>query len=159
MKELKALGAEEESQIREAVFNYFASCPLIPEEVSRKYGDMENDSIAVFSQQGSGRYIKQYVSGSYEVQFPFFMRYRARPTTNQTRLSAETLLDNIARWMCGKEVSQDGEIYDAQEYPALTDERKIEKIEAGTVYMAEKSEDGTIDYQVMMSLRYSKKGR
>ena len=148
MKELKALDTLEETQIREAVFKFFASCPLIPDNVSRQYGDVKNDSIAVFAQQGSGKYTKQYVSGSYEAQFPFFLRYRSQPTTIKNRLSAESLLDNIAKWMCGQDV-----------FPILTDGRKIEKIESGTVYMVDKAEDGTIDYQVSMNLKYFKKGR
>lgn len=156
--ETKALDAIEEARIRPTIFEHFAGCPFIPETVSKKYGDIQNDSICMFAQQGSGTYLKRYVSGSFKAQYPFFIRYRAKPTTNQTRIKAEELLDAVARYICGDIVSYGGTEYQ-KGYPVLGDGRTIEKIEAGTVYMAQKSEDGSIDYQVLLSLTYSKKGQ
>lgn len=158
MDEKMQLNSIEESQIRKALFQLFTECPFIPENVSKKYGDMGKDSIGMFSQQGSGRYLKKYVSGSYEAQFPFFLRYRAQPTTNGTRLNAEELLDSIAQWMCGNKVRYNSQDYQMAAFPALTDGRRVEQIESGNIFMAEKAEDGTIDYQVTMNLKYSKKG-
>ena len=148
MTEVKRLGSVEESTIQTAAFKYFASCPLIPQEVSRQYGDLNRDSIAIFAQPGSGRYLKKYVSGYYEAEFPFLLCYRAMPTTTSKRLNAEELLEKIADWMCSSE-----------EYPQLTGGRKIIRLEMGTAYIAGKTEEGMIDYQIMMNLIYSGKDR
>jgi len=158
MKDENILNSIEESQIRTAIFQFFAACPFIPESVSKKYGDMDKDSIGMFCQQGSGRYLKQYVSGTYEAQFPFFLCYRAQPTSNGTRINAEELLDSVAQWLCGNAVCYRDKDYQIEAFPLLTDNRRIEKIEAGNVFMADKAEDGTIDYQVLLNLKYIKKG-
>lgn len=157
MTEQNQLGSVEESQIRKAVFELFKSCPFIPESVSKRYGDMEKNSIGMFSRQGSGQYLKQYISGSYEAQLPFSLLYRAKPTTSGTIINAEELLESIAQWLCGRNVQYNGVAYQMEAFPLLTDNRKIEKIEAGNVYIVGKEQDGTINYQVSLNLRYSKK--
>lgn len=159
MNDNNTLGTIEETQIRAAAYAVFSSCPFIPEYVSTQYGDMEKSSIGMFSQQGSGRYTKRYVSGTYEAQYPFFLRYRVMPTTDANRMNAEELLESVAQWMSGTPVVVKGETYQIGEYPALTDKRTIEKIEASNVFMVSKEQDGTVDYQVQMNLKYSKKGR
>lgn len=159
MDDNNTLGTIEETQIRSAAYAIFSSCPFIPEYVSIQYGDMEKSSIGMFSQQGSGRYTKRYVSGTYEAQYPFFLRYRVMPTTDENRLNSEELLDSIAQWMSGNQVIVDGKVYQISEFPTLSDKRKIEKIEASNVFMISKEQDGTVDYQVQMNLKYSKKGK
>lgn len=158
MDKEQELGSIEESIMRKAVYRLFSDCPFIPEFVKTTYGDMENDSIGMFSQQGSGRYIRNYISGSYEASFPFFLRYRSKPTTDEKRIAAEDLLSAVAQWMCGKLVRYNGVSYQMKDFPVLTDNRRIESMESGNVFMADRMKDGTIDYQVQMSLSYFKKG-
>ncbi|WP_337659194.1 hypothetical protein [Eisenbergiella tayi] len=147
-EELKRLSVGEEEQIRTKMFLYFADCPCIPDGVSKKYGEVTSDSIGFFSRQGSGAYTKKYVSGTFEADYPFFLRYRAQPTNNNSRLRAEEILTQIAEWMCTR-----------KNYPVLEGNRTVENIEAGNAYIVAKSDDGSIDYQVNMTLNYMKKGR
>lgn len=146
--EVKKMSMGEEEQIRTKMFLYFSECPCIPEGVSRKYGEMEDDSIGFFSRQGSGEYLKKYVDGTFEGQYPFFLRYRAKPTNNSGRLKAEEVLTQVADWICAR-----------KNYPVLEGKRTVEDIEAGNVYIVAKGDDGSIDYQVNMTLNYMKEGR
>jgi hypothetical protein len=147
-EEVKILSTGEEEQIRTKMFLYFADCPCIPSGISKKYGELTGDSIGFFSRQGSGAYTKKYVSGTFEAEYPFFLRYRAQPTNNNGRLKAEEVLTQIATWMCSR-----------KNYPVLEGKRTVEDIEAGNAYIVAKGEDGTVDYQVNMALHYMKKGK
>jgi len=144
-EELKRMSTGEEEQIRTKMFLYFSECPHIPAGISLKYGDLVEDSIGFFSRQGSGAYLKKYVDGTFEAQYPFFLRYRAKPTSNNSRLKAEEILTQVAGWMCAR-----------KNYPALEDNRAVEDIDAGNVYIVGKDDDGSVDYQVNMTLNYMK---
>lgn len=142
----KTMNSMEEEQIRGSVFLKFTECPDIPEGVSRKYGDLENDSIGFFSRQGSGEYTKEYISGRYEAQYPFFLRYRTMSTNNEARMRAEKTLEKITAWMEKKE-----------NFPELGGSCKVERVRSTSPYIVGKGENGEVDYQVNVTLEYSNK--
>lgn len=135
----------EESQIRRAFFMLIQGCPLIPDTISVKYGDTGNNSIGLFSQKGEKSITKQFISGAYEAQLPFLLRYVTIPQTDDDRINAEEFLADIADWMRRLE-----------SFPALSEERKVLKIETGNVYSDKKQEDGTVNYEVTVNLKYRK---
>ena len=145
MDEIKSQEAGEEARLRRALFTLLQKCPLIPDTVSVKYGEAAENAVGIFSQKGDKRITKQFVSGAYEAQFPFLLRYMTVPSTDDDRIGAEELLAGIADWLCG-----------AQVYPVLSENRQIVKIEAGNVYSEKKQEDGTISYEVTMNMKYTK---
>lgn len=60
----------------------------------------DSTSIGIFPLQGA-QYIKKYVSGSYTAQFPYQIIFRSSPTTNKTSIDAQTVLDDLAKWLEG----------------------------------------------------------
>lgn len=149
---------DQEEQLRRAVFSLLEECPVLPVHIPRKYGQQENNAVAIIAIPGEQRYLKRFISGAYEAQFPFTLRYNLAAGADTDRIDAEELLQNAADWMCGREVREKGTAYHLESYPSLTDGREIEKIEAGSVFPDKKQEDGTFAYQVTMNLIYTKKG-
>lgn len=61
-------------------------------------GINEDMSIGIFPLQGAV-YLKKYISGSYTAQMPFQVVFRSSPTTNKASIDAQTVLEDLARWL------------------------------------------------------------
>lgn len=58
----------------------------------------ELTGIGLFPLQGA-MYLRQYISGSYIAQFPFRIAYKSSYTTNDARIAAQKLLDDLGKWL------------------------------------------------------------
>ena len=58
----------------------------------------EDTSIGIFPLQGA-IYLEKYISGSYTAQMPFQIVFRSSPTTNKASIDAQTVLEDLARWL------------------------------------------------------------
>lgn len=156
-KTVELLNVDEQDAIEKALFLLIQECPAIPSGVSVKYGDIANNTIGVFAQQGAV-ITKRYISGTFCAQFPFDILYRSKPTTDNDRIAREETLGNIAKWLSGKEIVVNGVRYVLNAYPQLSEGRKITGIEQlQTVFLAGKLSDGNVDYRVKLRLDYKKR--
>lgn len=145
-EERQTLAGQEQEIVAKALFEMVRTYPHFPDGVKAVYGDVQDDSICVIPTQGAV-YTRKYIGGGFEAQFPYFLRFRTSPTTNQTRITRGNALDKLAQWLI------------ETEKPELTDGRRITDImQEQTTYIVAKYEDGSIDYQTNMRLIYKKKG-
>lgn len=157
-KKYEALSTEEQEAIGKAIYGIMTECPAIPKSIRKSYGDINSNTIGMFAENGA-IVRERFVSGAFIAQFPFTLLYRSKPDSDDERMAREQTLSNIAKWLCGKEIEQNGNTYQLSEYPALTDGRNITGIEQRqNVYQAGKLEDGSVDYQVHLIVEYKKKG-
>lgn len=157
-KDVELLNGEEQSLISQAIFLLVKECPAIPSQITVKYGDITNNCIAIFAVPGA-TVKKRYINGTFIGQFPFILRYRSKPTTNEDRIQREETLNTISKWLSGEPIKVGDSEYVLSEYPQITDDRKIQEIEQSqTAFIVDKADDGTVDHQVQLRLEYKKKG-
>lgn len=147
--EKQSLDIEEQQNIAEAVLRIVAGYPDFPSTVTEKKIHLDSvdkaEEIGVIPTAGAV-IIKQYISGSFEAQFPFVICYKCNPTTNQAVVEKRMVLENLCKWM------------KSMEYPALSDGRKILQIEQTTnVVKTGEDESGTSIFQCGCRLKYFKK--
>lgn len=91
--------------------------------------------------------LKEDVTGDYTGEFPFAIFLRAIPEDNSDRFDCEQLLTELAKYL-----------EDNYEEIKLTDGREIEEIkQSTTAALVNRAQDGTVDYQVILLLRYNAK--
>lgn len=140
----QVLDIAEQEAIGSALVLAIQKCPdIVKAKKNIMFESIDSGKIGLFPQQGTV-YLKRFISGSFTAQYNFFLRYRARPSTDAQKLKAEELLNNIALWL-------ENEI----EYPELTGGRVIESISRNShAFAADMAEDGEVDYQIYLSLKY-----
>lgn len=147
--EKQSLDIEEQNNIAEALLRIVAGYPDFPSTITEKKVHLDSvnneEEIGVLPTAGAV-IIKQYISGSFEAQFPFMVCYKCNPTTNQAVIDKRTLLENLCKWM------------KTMEYPALSEGRKILQIEQTTnVVKAGEDNSGASIFQCGCRLKYFKK--
>lgn len=147
--ERQSLDIEEQQSIAEAVLRIVAAYPDFPKTITEKKVHLDSvdkeEEIGVLPTAGAV-IIKQYISGSFEAQFPFAVCYKCNPTTNQAIIEKRTVLESLCKWMR------------SMEYPALSDGRKILQIEQTTnVVKTGEDESGASIFQCGCRLKYFKK--
>lgn len=145
---LQALSVTEQSTISEAILRLIGEYEDFPSEISTKdifWNFLKpNRCIGIFSMPGAV-YLRRYVSGSFRAQFPFSMRYTTKPTNNKGRIEKQAVLDELGEWL------------ESVTYPALSDNRTIDKIErTSSSQLIGVDADGNELYQINMVLTYSK---
>jgi len=106
----------------------------------------ESESIGIFPLSGAV-ITKQYVSGSFEAQFPFSVCFKCSPTTNKAVIVKRRSLEGLAEWL------------ESMKYPPLSEGRTIRKIErTTTTILSGKDESGASVFQCGFNLLYFKKG-
>jgi len=145
---LQALSVTEQSTISEALLRLIGEYEDFPSEISTKdifWNFLKpNRSIGIFSMPGAV-YLRRYVSGSFRAQFPFSVRYTTKPTNNKSRIEKQSVLDELGEWL------------ESVTYPALSDNRTIDKIErTASSQLIGVDADGNELYQCNMVLTYSK---
>lgn len=158
MNDKELISLEEAKALGDVILSLIKECPFKPQDISVRYGTLEDNCIGIFTASGS-IVLKKYVSGTYKAQYQCFIRLRTKPTTSADTLEKENLLDQIAIWLCGKEVNYKGNTYTLDDYPTLTDKRKIDELnQMQTTHIVSKEEDGSTEFQTMIQIKYIKKG-
>ena len=115
-EEKQTLSIGEQESIAEAVLRIVAEYSGFPSTVTKKKITLDDlkdaESIGIFPTSGAV-ILKQYISGSFEAQFPFTIYYKCTPTTNAAVISKRSVLDGLAKWL------------EDTEYPSLSDGRSI----------------------------------
>ena len=147
--ERQRLDIMEQQNIAEAVLRIVAGYPDFPSTITEKKVHLDSvneaEEIGVVPTAGAV-IVKQYISGSFEAQFPFVICYKCNPTTNQAVIEKRTVLENLCKWMRD------------MPYPALSDGRKILQIEQTTnVVKIGEDKSGASIFQCGCKLKYFKK--
>lgn len=148
-KKQAVLSVEEQESIAEALLRLIAEYPDFPETTQESNIHLNDIKAAgdIGIYPASGAVVtKTYVSGSFEAQYPFDLYYKCNPTNNAAAVSANDVLDGLAKWL------------ETAAYPELSDGRKIQSIRrTTTVVLAGKTEDKSSVYQCGCVLKYYKK--
>lgn len=88
-------------------------------------------------------------------QYPFFVVYRTTATREFQKLQVQTFLDNLGQWLCREPVEIGGTVYQLQEFPLLSDGRKIERITRTNSYGTTPQENGAQDWLLPVSVQYT----
>lgn len=94
------------------------------------------------SAQASPYKSKQYIDGSYQAIYQFYVYYRARPTTDAARLAIDESLDRLASWCMESMPDISGHIVP----------QRVECTQSAN--MVVRYDDGTEDHSVALQLIY-----
>lgn len=88
--------------------------------------------------------LRSYITGGYQAQYQFKVIYRVQPSTNNDRLKADELLDNLGDWVTGR-----------KDLPDLGAGIKCTKVESTTrSSLFGRYENGDEDHQILMNMIY-----
>lgn len=91
-----------------------------------------------------------------ECVYPFFLYYRAAGLSESRKATLKEWLDNLGRWLERQPVKIGNETYTLENYPELTQDRKIIYFQRQSpAYLGGVSEDKTEDWVIAINLRYS----
>lgn len=150
-EQLEVLSISEQQTISEALIRMVAEYDGFPSTVTDKQiywqsMDKDKECVGIYTMPGAV-YLKKYVSGSFEAQFPFSVMYKCKPTNNPSRIEKQNVLDSLGAWLEGK-----------IKYPDISDNRTIQSItRTGTSFLGGKDEAGNDIYQCNFNLKYFKK--
>lgn len=110
-------------------------------EIEFEYLPPERSGISITTIQGAYK-TAEYIDGSFEAQYKFGILFRSLPTDSGERLNAEAKLNDLGTWA-------------EANYPDLGAERKtIDVRRTSVACLLAKYEDGTEDYQILMTIDY-----
>lgn len=151
------LPASEQSSVLEAVYKLIKECPFMEEKtVKFDFLDIEEDSIAVLSTPGACIESKD-ILGGFTGSLPFILGHKGRQSSDNRKIKTVDLLNNIGKWLGKEKVNIEDKEYILTEYPALSEDRKITRIEQQTVpYISEIDEKSNITYICTVKVTYCK---
>ena len=88
-------------------------------------------------------------------QFPFYIVYRSASTRAAQKIKIQTFLDSIGKWICGEPAEVDGELITLDEYPPLTQGRKIKRVTRNNSYGVEPDAKGVQDWLLPVTVEYT----
>lgn len=133
--------------------------PGLPQGERIKFEELEKDKGIAFSAD-SGALIyeenEDVIGNIFQTcQFPFYVVYRTASDRERRKLSAQSFLDGLGKWLRREKVVLNDKEYRLTEYPKLSQERKITRIVRENAYGLEPQENGVQDWVLPVSVRYS----
>lgn len=150
-EQLEVLSISEQQTVSEALLRMVAEYDGFPATVTDKQiywqsMDKDKECVGIFTMPGAV-YLKKYVSGSFEAQFPFSIMYKCKPGNNSSRIGKQNMLDSLGAWL------ESGIVY-----PDMSDNRTIQSItRTGTSFLVGNDEAGNNIYKCNFNLKYFKK--
>lgn len=124
-----------------------------------KFEEMEKDSgIAFSANNGALVYAEtEDVCGNVfqKCQFPFFVIYRTASERERQKISVQTFLDNLGKWICREPVVVDGKETRLAAFPTLSQGRIIKRITRDNSYGLEPNADGAQDWILPVTVQYT----
>lgn len=156
-KNKELLPVSEQSSVLEAVYKLIKECPFIEKEnVKFDFLDIEENSISVLSTPGAF-IISKDILGGFTGSLPFILGHKGRQSSDNRKIKTVDLLNNIGKWLGKEKVTIDDREYVLKEYPLLSDNRKITRIEQQTVpYISDIDEKSNITYICTLKVTYCK---
>lgn len=148
--------------VTSAIMDLLNSYPgLLPDE-KIKFSTVEKDSgITCYPVSGAVIALeKKYVTGTVDqlCNYPFYILYRTAIDAGNVKADIKEFLDGLGKWLEKQPVTIYGKIYTLEEYPELTEGRKIEEITRLTPsYLDNVSENNVQDWVISLSLKYRNK--
>lgn len=112
-----------------------------------EYQNLKNGAynLSLSGLSGTPR-IETDITGAYESEFPFILYLRTKPEDTSDRLDCEQLLNEISKYL-----------EDNYTKIILSNYNIIELEQTATASIVARSDDGSIDYQVVLKLKYETK--
>lgn len=151
------LPASEQSSVLEVIYKLIKECPFISDKnVKFDFLDIEEDTIAVMSTPGAC-ILSNNILGGFTGSLPFILGHKGRQSSDNRKIKTVDLLNNIGRWLGKEKVTIGDKEYVLTEYPVLSDNRKITRIEQQTVpYISDIDEKSNITYICTVKVTYCK---
>lgn len=90
-----------------------------------------------------------------ECLYPFVVIYRAADLSESRKKAVKEWLDQLGKWLEKQPVTIDGEIYRIEEYPPLTENRKLLSIaRQSPAFLESISDDRIEDWRITISAKY-----
>lgn len=144
-KKKEALNGSEQKSTMSAIYDLVRSYPgLNGLQVVFEDYKAAGSSLAIFTEPGA--YVdRRFITGAFEGVIPFSLVYRASPNQDRHKISMIDFLEELASWLS------------KMEYPPLTDNRRLIKIEAATIASKDMADGaGDNDFVIVLNARYRK---
>ncbi len=87
--------------------------------------------------------------------YPFYVIYRAAGLLEDRKVAVKEWLDNLGKWLEGKDISVNGETFKLSEYPRLTGSRTFLSISRQTpAYLDTVNENKSENWAIHITARY-----
>lgn len=87
-------------------------------------------------------------------RYPLYVVYRVGANSERVKMTAQTFLDGIGKWLCKEPVSIDGTVYKLTAYPKLSEGRIIKKITRDNSCGLEPNKDSVQDWVLPVTVEY-----
>lgn len=138
---------EEVDKVSRYLLDFLRRYPELPTETVR-FEYLADDEVGMsLSTIQSAYKIKQYLLGGYMAEYQFKLIYRVQPGSSDVkRLRADEALNDMANWLCDREVWQTLFIGENKRVCGITSSTRAT--------MFARYNNGTEDHQILMKLRY-----
>lgn len=151
------LTVSEQDAISKALILLLQQNPIFTGKTAYNLQDIKDNGMGLYPLQGTV-YEKKYLDGSFYANYAFAIRYRIALKDDEKKSREQEKLSKLGQWLEGDPVTVGTATYQLTEYPALTDGREIREItRTSDVFLADAFDDGTVDYQIQLQLKYYKK--
>lgn len=145
--------------VTDALVSLLNSFPGLGEDEKIRFSTLEEEGgIAFYPVAGAViAQEKKSVTGKVDqlCNYPFYVIYRSSIDSPKIKASIKEFLDTLGKWLEQQTVVINGEQVKLEEYPVLTEERKIEEIARLTPAHLDNVSDGNIqDWAISISLKY-----
>ena len=146
-------------EVTDALASLLDSFPGLEEDEKIRFSTLDEDGgIAFYPVTGAVIALeKKSVTGKVDqlCNYPFYVIYRSSIDSPKIKASIKEFLDTLGKWLEQQTVVINGEQVKLEEYPVLTEERKIEEIVRLTPARLDNVSDGNIqDWAISISLKY-----
>lgn len=146
-------------EVTDALASLLDSFPGLEEDEKIRFSTLDEDGgIAFYPVTGAViAQEKKSVTGKVDqlCNYPFYVIYRSSIDSPKVKASIKEFLDTLGKWLEQQTVVINGEQVKLEEYPVLTEERKIEEIARLTPAHLDNVRDGNIqDWAISISLKY-----
>ena len=130
----------ERATVARAVCKWLSGCEYIP--ASRVEFEFLGETGVTVSVIQAAYKNREYIDGSYQAVFSFYVIYRDRPSTADNRLSMDETLNGVAEWC-------------ESSCPELDGNMTAQRVEcSNSPAMSARYDDGTEDHQISLNLYY-----
>lgn len=160
-EEIKPIGIDTTGfeLITNAVKDLLNQYPGLHENETILFEELSEDSGIAFSADNGALIMTETVDVTDHVkqtcQYPFYVVYRTASNLESQKLSIQTFLDNLGRWLCREPVLIDETEYRLKTFPDLAGGREIKKITRLNSYGLEPSADGVQDWLLPLTVQYT----
>ena len=145
--------------VTDALVSLLNSFPGLEEDEKIRFSTLDEDGGMAFYPVTGAVFVLENMSVTGKVDllcnYPFYVIYRSSIDSPKIKASIKEFLDTLGKWLEQQTVVINGEQVKLEEYPVLTEERKIEEIIRLTPAHLDNVSDGNVqDWAISISLKY-----